>query len=269
MAGVNIMQESLEYKEDVYLSKLIENDQVIVKPSINEETGAIAFTILQVADGVKIDGTLVIDVPVDKITSFAFNNQDQLTSVVFNTERDANALKEINACAFLDCNNLREFSIPSSVEHLGHGIFAGCNSLTDEYLYYGGSSAEWDKLVANSTKYNDAGETISRWDAGAALPSLHPEMDAFISDEKRAEAIEAISEAVRQAEQQNAHSINDPATKEEVRTLNYGFEEVTRDMSDAVKERAAEMAKIEVAIQSLDKEIEADKAAAKAVELDF
>ena len=269
MPSVNIMQDTFEDKEDVYLSDLIKQDLAIVKPSINQETGEIAFTLVGFKDDYKIDGTLVIDVPVDKITAVSFNNQDELTSVTFQTERDANALKEIGSGAFLDCKNLEEFPIPASVERLGHGIFTGCNSLTDDGLYYGGSASDWEKLVQSSTKYNEAGEAINRWDEGAALPNLHPAMNAIMSDEKMSEAFGQLIDEIRQAEQQASHSTNEPAIKEEVRTLNFGFDEAVHDVSDAVKERAAEMAKIEVAIAEVEKVTAEEKAAAKDIEIEF
>ena len=269
MAGVNIMQETAQDKDDLYLSQLIKDELVIVKPSINEQTGEIGFAIIGVADGYKIDGALIIDVPVHKITALSFNGQDQLTEIAFDKESDANALKEIASGAFLDCPNLTSVSIPSSVERLGHGIFAGCNSLGDEGIYYGGSVEDWNKLVENSTKYNEQGEAINRWDEGAAYPNLHPITNANVSYESMLAEINAVSERILAEQQNNYYTSNEPAVKEEVRTLNYGFEEAAQNTKEAIDLQAEKIAQIREAVESIEKTVEAEKTAAKEIELDF
>ena len=55
---------------------------------------------------------------------------------------------EIDFYTFFDCESLTEIVIPVTVTSIMFGAFCGCESLKD--IYYGGTKAEWDKIIIDA-----------------------------------------------------------------------------------------------------------------------
>ena len=83
---------------------------------------------------------------VGSIGGSAFMWCDALTSVTFSGD-----VGSIGGGAFYDCDALAAFTIPASVTYIGDDAFWGCDNLTD--IYYGGSKAQWKKIVADTSDF--------------------------------------------------------------------------------------------------------------------
>ena len=84
---------------------------------------------------------------VTSIGDSAFEYCVNLTSVTI-----PNGVTSIGERAFLYCDSLTSITISESVINIGDSAFYCCSSLTD--IYYGGSEADWEKIIIE--KYNEA-----------------------------------------------------------------------------------------------------------------
>jgi hypothetical protein len=79
---------------------------------------------------------------------YAFANCTGLMSAVI-----PEGVASIGEFAFYQCTSLANVSIPASLTTIGANAFYGCHSLTA--VSYGGTSAEWDALIAAMESGND------------------------------------------------------------------------------------------------------------------
>ena len=59
-----------------------------------------------------------------------------------------NGVTQLSGGAFAGCPVLKTITIPYTVTQINAGAFSGCTTLTD--IYYGGTTAQWNSLMANT-----------------------------------------------------------------------------------------------------------------------
>lgn len=79
---------------------------------------------------------------VESIGNDAFNGCSTLKNIVL-----PEGLRELGPYMFKDCTSLEEIYIPASITRIQSGIIGNCRSL--KRILFGGSSAQWDGVVAN------------------------------------------------------------------------------------------------------------------------
>ncbi len=90
-----------------------------------------------------IDGKEVV-----RIKDNAFKNDEQIVTLIV-----SNGIKEIGSYAFTNCQNLKNVTIPASVEKIGESPFIGSNEI-EVFLYQGKNFKPADFLGKNYQKEN-------------------------------------------------------------------------------------------------------------------
>ena len=87
-----------------------------------------------------------------KITKYNGNEK----KLVIPSKLDGNLVINIENSAFAECYNLEEITIPSSVTHIGSGVFYECNSL--KYINYTGTRKQWNSIEIDDSDMNEVNE---------------------------------------------------------------------------------------------------------------
>lgn len=91
----------------------------------------------------KKSGTYTIPNGIKNIDRCAFSNCENLTSIII-----PDSVTSIGMRVFSDCTSLTSITIPKSVTIIEDYVFDGCDNLTD--IYYTGRETEWNQISIKS-----------------------------------------------------------------------------------------------------------------------
>jgi hypothetical protein len=94
-------------------------------------------------------GTLFVSSSV-RIIPEEWKENDSIRSLRFHPDLDLFAIEMLE---YHDCRNLESVSIPAAVEHIWHGAFSGCTSLT-AVIFGPDSSLKWIDGFGKCTSLN-------------------------------------------------------------------------------------------------------------------
>lgn len=118
---------------------------------------------------------------VTSIGDSAFSDCDALTSFTWPA-----SVPVLEDTMFRHCDNLQQVTIPATVTSMGDGVFQFCPKLTD--IYYGGTQAQWESLLAGTENYLD--KVTVHYGGGSQQPTPP------VSDQPSSWAAEQVTAAV-------------------------------------------------------------------------